>query len=541
MGSGCHTKPGMTRKHFLQLAGAALLKPAYADTTSHRPLVLQADAFRHYVDDFNGMAKEEVVNYIPDARAWEWLRGNIPFFTCPDRDLEQIYYFRWWTYRKHIKQTPVGFLITEFLKPVNHASEYNALSCALGHHIAEGRWLHDPQFIEGDIHFWLRTGENGGIRKNLHQFSGWTASGAYDCWLVHQNRQALVDCLDPLLEDWAAWDQERLTPSGLYWQRDVSDGMESSISGGRRVKNIRPSINSYMFGNAKAITAIAGMAGKDALAREYRDKAARLKQLVQERLWNKDAAFFETRLESGEFATVRENIGYTPWYFDLPDDRAGYEVAWKQLMDPGGFYAPYGPTTAERRHKEFAILYSGDDCQWNGPTWPFATALTLRALANVLNGYHQTAILRDDYFQTLQIYVKSQHLKQDDGRVIPAIDEDQNPLTGEWIARADKMRKTGFYNRGAYYNHSTFCDLVITGLAGLRPRADDTVEVNPLLPAGKWDWFCLDNVLYHGRLLTVVWDKGGTKFGKGKGLRVFADGKEIAHAADLGRVTGKLG
>ena len=38
-----------------------------------------------------------------------------------------------------------------------------------------------------------------------------------------------------------------------------------------------------------------------------------------------------------------------------------------------------------------------------------------------------------------------------------------------------------------YYNHSSFCDLVITGLVGLRPRADDLLEMNPLIPAGTWD------------------------------------------------------
>ena len=86
---------------------------------------------------------------------------------------------------------------------------------------------------------------------------------------------------------------------------------------------------------------------------------------------------------------MREEIGYTPWYFDLPDPGSGYEIAWKQLMDPQGFYAPYGPTTAERRHPEFQVPYEGDDCQWNGPSWPFATTITLRALANVLNGYKQ--------------------------------------------------------------------------------------------------------------------------------------------------------
>lgn len=72
------------------------------------------------------------------------------------------------------------------------------------------------------------------------------------------------------------------------------------------------------------------------------------------------------------------------------------------------------------------------------------------------------------------------------------------------------------------------------------PRADDTVEVNPLLPAGKWDWLCLDNVRYHGRILTVLWDRTGKKFGKGKGLSVFADGRQIGHSSELSRVTGNL-
>jgi hypothetical protein len=528
----------MKRRTFLGTAAGALA--AARQKKPAAPGILDAARFRHYIEDFNRTFPEEVVNYIPDARAWEWLSANIPLFTCPDAAVEQLYYYRWWAYRKHIKETPAGFLITEFLKPVKHAAEYNALSCALGHHIAEGRWLRDPRFVDGDIHFWLRTGAGGGIRQNLHQFSGWVAAALYDRWLADGRSDFAVSHLDALLADYQAWERERLTESGLFWQRDVSDGMESSISGGRKVKNIRPSINSYLYGNAKAIAAIAEMAGNQAVAGEYRAKAARLKELIQQRLWNRDAAFFETRVESGEFAPVRENIGLTPWYFDLPDDQGESAAAWKQLVDPRGFYAPYGPTTAERRNPDFQIPYEGDDCQWNGPSWPFATTITLRALANLLNRYQQRDISREDYFRTFQIYTRSQHLKLDDGRVVPFVDEDLNPLTGEWLARAMKIRKKTFYGRGDHYNHSGYADLVITGLAGLRPGADAAVEVNPLLPAGQWDWFCLDRVPYHGRMLTILWDKQGTKFGKGKGLRVFAGGKEIARAAELGRVTGRL-
>ena len=82
--------------------------------------------------------------------------------------------------------------------------------------------------------------------------------------------------------------------------------------------------------------------------------------------------------------------------------------------------------------------------------------------------------------------------------------------------------------------------MIISGLVGLRPRPDDIVEVNPLVPEERWDWFCLDNVLYHGRIITILWDKTGNKYNRGKGLRVFANGKEIVQSKTITRVTGKL-
>ena len=60
--------------------------------------------------------------------------------------------------------------------------------------------------------------------------------------------------------------------------------------------------------------------------------------------------------------------------------------------DTQGFLAPYGLTTAEQRHKKFAIDYGENvpvkrkhECKWNGPVWPYATSMCLTALANALN------------------------------------------------------------------------------------------------------------------------------------------------------------
>ncbi len=517
----------------------ALLAGLSAACLQAAPAVLHLEDYRHWIDALNRDDAEDVNGGIGNAQTWEWLEDNAPFFTCPDASLEQMYYYRWWAYRKHIESTPDGYVITEFLRPVKHATEHNAISCALGLHIAEGRWLRNPKYLDDDIHFWLHGGPGGGLQAHFHQFSGWLAAAVYDRWKVDGDRDRLVALVDSLLADYRAWERERLLPDGLFWQRDVSDGMEESISGGRKVKNIRPTINSYMFGNAGAIAAIAKMAGRTDVAAEYEGKAERLRRLTEEKLWNPRDQFFETVLESGGFANVREAIGFTPWYFDLPEAGKGYEEAWKQLADPKGFCAPYGMTTAERRAPGFRIADTGDDCQWNGPSWPFATSITLSAAANVLLGPPQTALTRGAYWKTFQAYTAGQHLKLDDGRIIPWVDEDLNPFTGVWQARAMKIRKGIYYGRGDHYNHSTYADLVITGLVGLRPRAGDTIEVNPLAPPA-WDWFCLDQAPYHGHLVTIVWDRAGNRFGLGQGLRILVDGREAASAPGLGKLTAKL-
>jgi hypothetical protein len=162
-------------------------------------------------------------------------------------------------------------------------------------------------------------------------------------------------------------------------------------------------------------------------------------------------------------------------------------------------------------------------------------------MANLLNHGTQDAVGKKDYFDILKIYTKSHRLKREDGTVVPWIDENLNPFTGDWIARTLlRQRKQNPPERGKDYNHSTYCDLIITGLVGLRPRADNTVEVNPLLPEKTWEYFCLDAVPYHGRTLTIVWDESGRRYGKGAGLRVLADGKQMAFSKNLSRVTGEM-
>ena len=502
-----------------------------------QPLVLKSERFKHDIDEFNKNDNELYRGHIPNSAAWDFLKVNIPLLDCPDDEIQRTYYFRWWTYRKHIKNTPVGFIVDEFLPNVAWAGAFNSINCAAGHHTYEGRWLHDPRYLNDYISFWF--GKGG----NPRSYSFWAADSVWQRYCVSGDGTEASRVLSNLIANYESWEKSNRDESGLYWQVDDRDGMEASIGG----SGLRATINSYQFGDALAIARIAELAGNADIASDFRLKAAAIKKLVQERLWDPKAQFFKVlpRGENKPLANVRELHGFTPWYFDLPDPE--FAVAWKQAIDPQGFMAPFGLATAEQRHPEFTIAYTGHECQWNGPVWPFATAVTLTGLANLLNGLPQDSISAKDYFELLRTYAKSQRRKLEDGRVVPWIDENQNPTNGDWISRTRlKTWKNGGWDsgkggieRGKDYNHSTFCDLVISGLIGLRPRPDNVVVVNPLVPP-SWDYFCLDQILYHGLTLTILFDKTGSHYGKGKGLHVFADGKEIAASEKLERVTGAL-
>src|SRR5579862_457042 len=75
--------------------------PSAPAAESPQPAVLQPAAFKHFVDAFNQNDTELYPSFISNANAWDFLKNNIPLFDCPDQDINEIYYFRWWTFRKH--------------------------------------------------------------------------------------------------------------------------------------------------------------------------------------------------------------------------------------------------------------------------------------------------------------------------------------------------------------------------------------------------------------------------------------------------------
>ncbi len=515
------------------LAGALIASPLCGQSPF---TVLQPEDYHHYATLFAQQELEATKVTPPDE--WPWLAANIPFFDSSDKQFEEMYYFRWYAWQKHLVETRRGFVLTEWLpKPEEKDGFFGALPDAAPFHLGEARWLRNPRIAADDARFWLSPD------ADPRKYSTPIAASILRVTHASGDTQLALDLLPAMIANFKAWDDHFDPAVGLYWQIDTRDAMEKSIGG----DGYRTPLNSYMIADATAISLIAT---DPAVKAEYAAKARTLQATMDAKMWNPKDQFYEELSPSADsgirkqkkfldpgtqlqLSGVRDLIGYIPWQFYPPS--VDHAAAWKQLFDPQGFAGKYGPTTAERRSPRFRFA-SSDQCTWNGPSWPFATTQTLLALAHLLDGPAQPYASNRDYYQLFSNYILSQHLKLASGHVIDWIDEDLDADTDEWIAKDMLAAKNKQVGRGNYYNHSGFADPLITGLLGLKPQSDDKLMIHPLLPVGTWQYFALDAVPYHGHMLAIVYDATGKHYNRGAGLTVFVDGKKLASRPTLGPI-----
>lgn len=471
-----------------------------------------------------------------DNRDWDWYKENIPFFECPDPDITTTYYYRWELVTKHLTygSPNTGYVFTEFSDRPFWSGRYGAISCPAGHQLNEVRWLRDPRYAWDYARYWFRT--PGAAPR---RYSTWLADAILGVHHVHPDEDAIKDLLPDLIKNYEAWEKSHFDAKvGLFWQTGHDDGMEININS-RQTKDTvrgapgyRPTLNSYMLADARAIARIAFDTGDEKTAVTFLTKLAGIKKNMLDKLWDPKRHFFfpmarkddkkdghlvkalTLTYQTGKYAGNshgRELIGYVPWQFLEPYPK--HDAAWKFLMDRNYFFGDFGPTTVERHDPQFLI--SKQCCVWSGQSWPYATTQTLKALANAVRStFKPDGVSKADYLKLLMAYTKT-HRKA--GK--PYIAEAAHPDTGSWDGHDS-------YNHSEHYFHSGYVDLIITGLVGLESLTKGMLSVHPSAPA-DWDYFALDGVMCQGRSVTVLWDRKGDRYGFGKGLHVFADGKKI--------------
>lgn len=474
-----------------------------------------------------------------------WYLSRIPLFESSDKTLEEVYYYRWSIFRAHQRDLGSnGFISTEFLNDVSWQTEpWASLNDATGFHLQEGRWCRDRRFKE-DYATFIYSGNS-----NTRQFSESMAAAVWQGYLVDGVLEDAVARLDAMQAVYNAWVDSFDADKSLYWVEPLRDATEYTISsidasggidGFRGGDSFRPSINSFQYANAKAISKLAALkGGMDDTVVSFNSKAASIKNNTQTSLWNTTLIHFIDRYKVNNtyvryFTPIRgrELVGYVPWTHDLPDDTISYAQAWSHVLNSSELAGEHGLRTNEPSYEYYMRQYryegTNPECQWNGPVWPFQTTQLLTGLANFLDHYAVGAstglITKVDYNRLLRQYAQL-HYNPDRGGILD-IEEDYYPDTGAPIVGL---------KRSPHYFHSGFIDLILSGFVGIRASADDVLEVNPLADSST-SYFRADRILYHGHDIAVQWDATGSKYGT-QGLQVEVDGVVATSSPELTRLS----
>src|SRR5262249_27028925 len=155
-----------------------------------------------------------------------------------------------------------------------------------------------------------------------------------------------------------------------------------------------------------------------------------------------------------------------------PSNDGRFNNSWRHVIDSGQLGGPYGFRTNEPSYPYYFKLlafYGGKpSSQWNGPSWPYQSSQAVPGMANFLDNYKQDIINTSDYLKLLRLYTKQHYLP--DGKI--NLVENYDP---------DKGGPIVFWYWSNHYLHSTYNNLIISGLCGIRPSERDTLTVNPLV------------------------------------------------------------
>ncbi len=257
----------------------------------------------------------------------QWYLDNLPFVDFPDLQIQEIYYYRASVLKRHLVYTHKnhGWIITEFIQPVPWSSKFQTIPDSAPHLIQEARWLRDPSYVKDVINTYTR----GGVESLAGvTYTHYLHQSFLEAAQVNGDLDFLTSQLDGMIHMYYLWNSTRDDLTGLYHRTPLSDAQEFSLPGyvvggpnGSPVEvwnsmdndfdtiwlgpeTYRPSFNAYMIANARAISTVASLLGKDALSSTWSDYASSLYGKMSDMLYNEDLRFWIDVIADGQIPAV---------------------------------------------------------------------------------------------------------------------------------------------------------------------------------------------------------------------------------------------
>jgi len=307
-------------------------------------------------------------------------------------------------------------------------------------------------------------------------------------------------------------------PSYWYFANEYPDHVNRGKEGYTPLKRVDRSIYCYLdFMGLSRLCRVVDDPDADAFA----TLAEAIRQDVLNKMWDPETHFFyDLHHLDDRKAMVKNIVGVYPFWAGITDE--SHAGALEYLSDPNAFATGSGFASVAADCPVFSACggWKGDffkgrnGCVWNGPSWPYTTAIALDALAEASRqeGHRHDRI----FARFLQEYTLQHFTGHDVTR--PYLVEHYDSITGEPLSDEPD------------YNHSYYIDLIVRGVAGILPRSDG-VDFDPI-DCGL-DSFSLKGIVIRGHRIDVQLTQGVYSVWVDQVLRHTGNGREVIHLTDV--------
>jgi hypothetical protein len=482
---------------------------------------------------------------------------DIPYIDVPSPAVEKAILYRWWGERYNSLDTNESGYVYQFPVTIEGVNLYeNAIVLTQPMHLQDTKWMRNPYLAYGQI---LNVGELSGSSAFLdspgdgswnNHYSQYIGTSGLEAYSVHGGGTDIAEKFayyfekDGVgqLEHYDGNDNNLISYTANYMPGNDADALtfgysKSPTSNGR--SNIERPESAYVWGDFDAAAKLYGVAGaSQTKIDELNDKAGDIKDAIQNLLWDPEEKMFLAKTMEGTTAngpSSRPNHLTDKTHIPVRESNL-YDVYAQNLLDPADY---------ETYVDGFRFLSYGD----NFPIFPFYTAnqydkSIVSGGSNNFSNINFTVQYRGvrsglRYYDPDRKWIDEAYaarlLDWMAWSVYPNAGDLRVPSQAEYYSNWNATAKTYNRNNHVHVMLGNMNYIYVEDMGGLQPRLDDKIELWPI-DLG-YDYFMVNNVRYHGKDVTLVWDEDGSKYGLGAGYSLFIDGVKKVSVDKLGKFT----
>lgn len=452
----------------------------------------------------------------------KWWVDNIPYIQTPEQNIDKTVFYRWWLTRFNFIDANMPGNTYQFPAAIEGVLGYNnSIVLTTCMFLNDLKYLRDPSYSYGT---WVAAGETAKSKQYVDNPGGTSWNNSYTQYITDSAWQSYMIHGGP---------KDIAESIGTYGRNDVNGLVGSQNKSFNRNGNKlidwdwasmtgndadavsfdehpgeamdRPE-SAWVWANARSAADAFKEAGDTSGASEMKQTADDIRSQIIDELWNNDTKLVQSKwvgTYNGQFAKWKEINNFYPYAAELMPTDGTYDKGLRLFADADQY--PIFPFfTANQADKAEMIKETGKEGS-NNFSIINSTPL-FRIYASGLRSYNSEAngYITPESFKKLLYWNAFAHYQGGDNRY-----PDQNEF---WNTATDK--NGGEIDYRSWIHHTqlgTTNWTMVEDVAGLRPRSDGKIELDPIAIPG-WNYFTVNNLSYHGQDVSIVWnakDKDG--------------------------------